>query len=224
MRRVMVACIFLSLAAGAFALPGGPGFMGPGDASSAALNSEITGILDQQAATQIGTMTVGDMEKLAGQISIAIQKEQYVRRAGMASMMLPGMGQFKTGDSLNGSLFLAGDIAVFAGTLLGAYFLLPSNVQLASMDYLNTPLSSIRTTWESNTLSEYGPSIAVAVGGMAVQMLLRWVSARNAREDARQAIDNGKVTFQPELVPLFGPMGPGGMYGMGMGMGFRWRQ
>jgi hypothetical protein len=212
MRKIILGSIFLLLAAAAFARP----------ESAAALNSEVTAILDQNAQTQIGTMTIGDMEKLAGQISIAIQKEEYVRRAGMASMMLPGLGQFRMGDSTNGSLFLAGDIVLFAGTLLGTYYLLPSNVQFASLDYLNTPLSSIRSTWESNTLSNYGPSIAVAIGGMAAQMLLRWVSAKNAREDARQAIESGKVTFQPELLPLFGPLGPGGM--PGMGMGFRWRR
>jgi hypothetical protein len=221
MRRILVASIFLSLAAGVFALPGGPGSIWGGDPGEAALDAEIAAILAQDAGTQIATMTIGEMEKLAGQISVAIQKQGYVRQAGIASMMMPGLGQFRTGDLLNGSLFLAGDIVLFAGTLVGAYFLLPSNVQLASMDYLNTPLSSIRATWESNTLREYGPSIAVAVGGMAAEMLLRWVSARNAREDARQAVESGKVTFQPELVPLFGPMGPEGR--MGMGFRLHWR-
>jgi hypothetical protein len=213
MRRVVVAFTFLLIAAGAFALPR--------DGTAAAINADITAILDQNAATQIGTMTIGDMEKLAGQISIAIQKEEYVRRAGAASFMPPGLGQFRNGDSTNGSLFLAGDIVLFTGTLLGAYYLLPSNVQFASMDYLNTSLSTIRSTWESNTLSEYGPSIAVAVGGMAAQMLLRWVSAKNAREDARQAVESGKVTFQPEFVPLFGAVGPEGRMGVGMGLRFR---
>lgn len=213
MRRIIVASIFLSLAAGVFALPR--------DGSAAALNAEITGILDQNAATQIGTMTVGDMEKLAGQISIAIQKEEYVRRTAAASFLLPGLGQFRTGDTTNGSLFLAGEIVLFAGTVIGSYALLPSNVQFASMDYLNTPLSSIRSTWESNTLSDYGPSIAMAIGGLTAQMLLRWVSSRNAQEDARQAVESGRVTFQPEFVPLFGAVGPEGRWGVGMGLRFR---
>ncbi len=217
MRRALFVSVFGLIAAGVFAFPGGTG---PG-LDARALNAEIAAILDQSGQSQLGTMTVAELQRIAGQISIAIQKEEYVRRAGAASMMLPGLGQFRTGDSLNGSLFLAGDIVLFAGTLVGAYFLLPSNVQFASMDYLNTPLSSIRSTWESNTIIDYAPAIGVAAAGMAAQMLLRWISSRNAREDARQAVESGKVTFEPELVPLFDPLGRGGMPGVGMRL--RWR-
>ncbi len=70
-------------------------------------------------------------------------------------------------------------------------------------------------------MGDYVPSIAVLVGGMAAQMVLRWISARNAEEGARSAIASGKVTFQPELVPLFGPVGPDGRPGFGFGMHWR---
>lgn len=216
--------MLLSLAAGAFALPGEPCGRGPWvgtDPDRKELNSEITSILDQNAQTQLGTMTVADLEKLAGEISIAIQKDQYVRDAGRASMILPGTGQLRTGDTTGGALFLAGDVVLFAGTLLGAYFLLPSNVQLSSMSYLGAPLSSIRSTWGSNTLGDYIPSIAVVAGGMAAQMLLRWISSRNAEDGARRAITSGKVTFQPQLVPLLGPLSSDGKPGFGIGL--RWR-
>jgi len=209
MRSVFAVSLFLSLAAGLFALPAGP---------TADLNAAVSSILDPYSATQIGSMTVGDLEKLEGQLSVAIQKEAYVRRAAMASFRLPGVGQLRTGDTLGGALFLTGDLAVVAGTLVGAYFLLPANVQFGSLDYLNAPFSTIETTWKANTLAEYLPSIAVAAGGSVAQMLLRVWSARQAEADARAAVQSGKVTFQPELVPLVGPMGQG----MGAGVRFRW--
>jgi hypothetical protein len=219
MRRFLAGSVFILLAAGAFALPGAMAHGGPwmGDPSAKALNAEITAILDQNAQTQLGTMTIGDLEKLEGQISIAIQKEEYINAVRRASFFMPGMGQLRTGDTLGGSLFLAGDIAVTAGTLLGAYFLLPSNVQFAHLDYLDTSVSSIHSTWYSNTLADYAPSIAVAVGGMAAQMILRWVSAKDAEAKAREAVASGKVTFQPQLVPLFGPLGLDGRPGIGFG-------
>jgi hypothetical protein len=220
MRRVLVVSMLLSLATGAFALPFGPWSRGPWMGTDPTLNAEVASILDQNAQAQLGTMTVQDLTKIAGEISIAMQKDQYIRSAGMASMILPGVGQFKSGDTTGGVLFLTGDLVIFAGTVLGAYFLLPANVQFGSIDYLNTPLSSIKTTWDSNTLSNYLPSIAVVVGGMAAEMLLRWISARNAEDQARSAIASGKVTFQPQLVPLFGLVGPGGKPGFGFGM--RW--
>ena len=222
MRTAVLVSLFAAIGAAVFAAPGmGPGL--GGDRESRVLNSEITAILDQNAQTTLGSMTVGDLEKLEGQISVAIQKEEYVRRTAAASFFLPGLGQFRTGDTTNGALFLAGDLAVAAGALLGTYFLLPSNVQFSSLNYLNTPLSSIRSTWESNTLTDYAPSIAMAVGGMAVEMVLRWAASKNAASDAREAVASGKVTFQPELFPLFGPVGPDGRMGMGMGFGLRWR-
>ncbi len=102
MRRILVISIFLSLAAGVFALPGrasGPRLIGPwgpagffwmgADPASIALNSEIAAILDQNAQAQLGTMTVGDVEKLAGQIAIAIQKEEYVRQIDIRGRMIP---------------------------------------------------------------------------------------------------------------------------------------
>ncbi len=223
MRKTVTGFLFVLAAAGAFALPGGmgPGERWTGSSSDKALNAEITAILDQNAQTQIGSMTIGDLEKLQGQISIAIQKEQYVQSVRRASFFLPGLGQLRTGDTTGGALFIAGDLAIAAGTVLGAYFLLPSNVQFASLDYLNTPLSSIRSEWQSNTLADYAPSFFVVVGGMAAEMILRVVSSRNAETEAREAVANGKVTFQPQFYPLFGPVGPDGRPGFGMGMRLR---
>jgi TM2 domain-containing membrane protein YozV len=189
------------------------------DSPSAALNEEITAIIDQNAATPLGTMTIADFEKIAGQVSVAIQKRQYVARARAASLMLPGAGQFMTGDPVGGTLFVAGDLGILVGTLLGGYFLLPQNVQFGSLDYLGTPFSAIRATWQSNTALQYLPSAGVIAGGAILEGFLRWFAGAHAANEARENISSGKVTFQPMLLPM---MGPGGMMGMGIMLGFRY--
>jgi len=215
--RIVIAVSVLSLvAAAAFAMPAGYGQ----GRDARELSAEISSILEQNGQQQLGTMTLGDLEKIAGEASISIQKEAYIRGARTASWIVPGAGQFRTGDTLGGALFWGGDLALLGATVVGFYYALPSNVQFGSLDYLNTPLSSIRTTWASNTLSDYAPSIGVALGGMAARLVLRWFASRHAEADARQAIESGKVTFQPMLVPFFGPMGLAGRPGMGFGL--RW--
>ena len=128
----------------------------------------------------------------------------YVQRARNASWHFPGAGQFMTGDPAGGSLFLAGDVTVIAGTLVGAYFLLPSNVQFSSLDYFSDPLSTIRTRWEGNSVVDYLPSCGVLVGGMIVKHILGHFAAVEAEKSARQNIADGTVTFTPNLEFLDG--------------------
>ncbi len=191
MRRILFAAVLLSLSMGAFAIPGGPfghmgSFMDKNDPITADLNKEIEAIFDQNSETRLGDMTVRDLEKITGQVSIAVQKSWYVRRAKTASKALPGAGQFMTGDPLGGSLFLLADAAVVSGTLIGAYRLLPEH------------------SWRSNDFVDYLPSIGVVAGGTAAWMLLRWLSSTNAEAAARSNIESGKVTFQPVLFPEMG--------------------
>jgi hypothetical protein len=208
-KNFLFVAILLASAAGAFAAP-----------RLAAVNddlgSQIAAILAQKADTQLGTMTVGELQELAGQISIAEQKAQYVRAAGMASMVLPGVGQLIVGDALGGSLYLLGDIGVLAGTLVGSYFLLPVNVQFGQLDYFTASHSTIRTTWQSNPFTDYLPSLGVVAGGVAVEMVLRWLSSTDAAAAASSNVKSGKVTFEPKLIPLFGAMGQGDKLGAGL--------
>jgi hypothetical protein len=119
-----------------------------------------------------------------------------------------------TGDTLGGSLFLAGDLALITGTLLGAYYLLPTNVQFRDLDYFHAPLGSIRTAWESNSFTDYLPSIGLFAGGMILRAVLGHVAAVNAESEARTNIAEGKVTFTPN----FDVFDRG--FGMGVRMGF----
>jgi hypothetical protein len=205
-RTLIVMVISATLASAACAQEKAPDQFG--------FQQELSAALQDMSGTPLGTLTVGDLEMLAGRVSIVMQKIQYVQKVRRASFLLPGAGQFMTGDTLGGALFLAGDITLITGTLLGAYFLLPTNVQFRDLDYFHVPLGSIRTAWESNSFTDYLPSIGVFASGMILRAVLGHFSAVNAESEARASIAEGKVTFTPN----FDVFGRG--FGVGMRMGF----
>lgn len=187
------------------AAPAGSPAAAPG--ASSFLEQELSAAGSELSSNQVGTMTMDDVEKIAAHLSIAYQKSRYVERARAASYALPGLGQFMTGDSLGGWLYVAWDVTILAGTLISAYFVLPANVQFGSLDYLNSPLSTIRGAWESNSVLSYLPLAAVIAGGVILEVVLRSASSENAAQTARKNIAAGKVTFEPTLD--FAGGGPG---------------
>ena len=155
--------------------------------------------LQAMSSEQLGTLTVGDLVKLAERISVSRQEARYLQRARVASWFVPGAGQFMTSDTLGGALFMGGDIALAAGTLIGAYLLLPANVQFSSINYLDDPITTIRSKWEANGISSYLPSFAVCLGGMIVKHILGHFASIQAAKSARKNIADGRVTFTPSL-------------------------
>ncbi len=212
---VLVAALAAAAAAGAQEAAAPSASPAPG-----ALQAELSAALQEMSGAQLGTLTVGDLVKVASRISIAEQKIAYVQRARRASMMFPGAGQFMTGDALGGSLFAAGDLAIVAGALVGAYFLLPGDLQIgngiggASTNYLYDSFTTIQARWENHNLVDYLPSFGVLAGGMILKGILGHFSAVNAASEARKNIADGKITFTPN----FGFMNRGFMMGMRMRM------
>ena len=186
----------------------------PSATASSFLETELKAAAAEVSSRQVGTMTIDDIEKITAHLTIAVQKERYVQRIRNASFLLPGAGQFMAGDDLGGWLFVAWDVSLLAGTLISAYFVLPSNVQFGSLDYLNSPLSTIKAAWESNSLASYLPLIGVLAAGVILETGLRYVSADNAARRAQKNISEGKVTFQPSF-----ELGNGGL-GFGLNMMF----
>jgi hypothetical protein len=183
--------------------------------TQSSLHQELAATLEEVSSTQIGTLTIGDMMKIAERVSIAQQKLHYVQKARMASFMVPGAGQFMTGDSVGGALFLAGDIVVMTGTLVGAYFLLPADLQFnPSLNYFTSSFSQIRTTWGNHSFVDLLPSMGLMAGGFLLKGILGHFSAAGAANGALRNIADGKVTFTPNL----GFMNHG--FGMGMRMQF----
>jgi hypothetical protein len=198
-RACMVIAAAAVIAAGAAVGAGAQQALSP-----TGLEAALGAALQEMSASPLGTLTVGDLARLAARISIADQQERYVERARNASWHFPGAGQFMTGDAAGGSLFLAGDVTLIAGTLVGAYLLLPSNVQFSSLDYFRDPLSTIRTRWEGNSVVDYLPSCGILLGGMIVKHILGHFAAVEAEKRARQNVADGSVTFSPNLEFLDG--------------------
>jgi hypothetical protein len=129
------------------------------------------------------------------------------------SFMMPGSGQFLNKEYGTGAAFLAADLAVVAGTLIGAYYLLPDNVRFQNLDYFHTPLDDIHDAWRDNTFTDYLPSLAVLAGGGVLKVVVGQLSSAHAGKAARRSIEAGKVSFEPDLLLV-----PDGMM-----MGFGWR-
>jgi hypothetical protein len=172
--------------------------------SPTGLQAELGAALQEMSVSQLGTLTVGDLIRLAARISVADQQERYVQNVRNMSLHFPGAGQFMTGDAQDGALFLAGGVTVIAGTLIGAYLLLPSSVQFSTLDYFHDSLSTIRSRWEGNSIVDYLPACGIMLGGMILKGILGHFSAEEAVKKARQNIADGTVTFTPNLEFLGG--------------------
>jgi len=175
-------------------------------------------LISENGSRNLSSLTGAEIRKALDVVSVARQQQAYVRRSELASMLMPGAGQFMNHNPASGALFLGGHLAVAAGSLVGAYFLLPSNLQFKSINYFTDSFDAINKAWMSHSLVQYLPSMAVVAGGMLLDHVIRHFAAENAGDLARQNIKNKKVTFRPEpfmVVP--GPRGPR------MGFGFRMR-
>jgi hypothetical protein len=217
MKKWLLIAALLAVAGTVFAGPerhhgGMHGWMG-GDPEF--LQEEIEAILAASGSRTLGDLTVEEIHGLLGEISVARQKAAFIERSKAMSFMMPGMGQFANRDPLNGSLFLTADLLVTAGTLVGAYFLLPSELQFSELNYFSDSYSTIKNRWEAQSFVDLLPSLGVLAGGWLVSGGIRFFSSKHAEKLARRNIADGTITFEPELVLL--PLGPGGM-GLGMHM------
>ena len=215
MKTRIVSALLLVAAAAAFAGPPMGMGMGPHPfpVEATYLRAELDNLYSGTGT--LGALTPGDLRDLAGRLSVAVQKDRFVARSKAMSLMMPGTGEMLNQSYGSGAAFLTADLAVAAGTIVGAYFLLPEDLRFQHLDYLNTPWSTIRDRWESHTFMEALPSLAVLAGGGLVKAILGGVSSRHAGKLAHRNIDQGKITFDPDLLLL--PHG-----GMMMGLGWRW--
>ena len=179
------------------------------------LKQQLEAVLAGEENTVIGDLTIGEAKELLGEMSIAYQKAAFVAKSRTMSLILPGLGQFMNNDPGMGVLFLSVDLLMGAGTLLGAYFLLPEELQFDQLNYFTAPYATIKNQWEAQSFVDLLPSLGVLAGGGLIQLVLRGVSSKHAAGLAEQNIAEGKKTFEPKVYML--PVGPGAM-GFGMGM------
>ncbi|WP_455383140.1 hypothetical protein [Salinispira pacifica] len=184
------------------------------DPDVATYRSSIDGVLADDLGRPVGQLTVGELVRLANEVSVSRQQYEWVKRSQRASAVLPGVGQYMNGDSLSGTLFLGGDILLFAGTIVGAYFLLPEDLRFSSISYFGDSSQKIHDAWNSHSFSDFLPTIGVLAGGFILQGVLRVVSANHAAGLARENIREGRISFEPE--PLFFS-DKSGTFGFGVG-------
>jgi hypothetical protein len=51
---------------------------------------------------------------------VARQKTVFIARSRATSMMMPGLGELANKDTVGGALFMTADLALMAGTVIGA--------------------------------------------------------------------------------------------------------
>jgi len=188
----------------------------PFQLDEAFLRAEIEQTLAGDRDRQLGTLTIGELQELLGRLSVAQQKTAFIARSRAMSLMMPGLGELANKDTVGGALFMTADLALLAGTIIGAYFLLPTDLRFDRLDYFYGPFVDIRDRWQAHSFMDYLPSIGVMIGGGLLKAILGGISASHAEKLARRNIAEGKITFEPRL--LLPPHGP-----MGMGWGMSWR-
>ncbi|MCX7029917.1 MAG: hypothetical protein NTU62_07315 [Spirochaetes bacterium] len=173
---------------------------------------DVAALAADRGTSQLGSMTVADVEKALARLSVAMQQEAWIHGSAMSSLALPGLGQFLNRDPLGGSLYLVGSAAVAAGTLVGAYFLLPPNLRV--MNWFTEPIASLENDFEANSVGEYLPSLGIMAVGAVVDAVLRCVSAAGAARLAERRVLDGTVSFEPMLITS----------GKGMGFGVKFKR
>lgn len=220
MKKWLVGLLIVTVAAGTL-FAGSPGHSKMRDhhpmtgMEEELLEQQLEEVLSGEENTVLGELTVGEAQDLLGEISIAYQKAAYVSKSRAMSFILPGLGQFMNDDPGMGALFLSLDVITGVGTVLGAYFLLPDELQFDQLNYFTRPYVDIENAWKAQSFVDLLPSLGVLAGGGIVQAILRGVSSNHAAKLAEQRIAGGEITFEPKLSIL--PGGPGAM-GFGMGM------
>jgi hypothetical protein len=208
-KRILIAFIALALPGVLFAAPGMQGerqFMMPGYLpgiprveAGPYLAAEIRQIGSDLGPQKLGDLDMSNLLGLRDRLSVAAQKDDYVRRMGFHSFMLPGLGQLETGHTASGFGFLAADLVTLTGTFVTAYYLLPSDLRLDRLNYFGDSITTINSAWNSHTVTDYLPAMGAMLIGLTIDQTLRHWSAAAARRDAAGNIDAGGVTFTPRV-------------------------
>ena len=150
----------------------------------------------QQIAVDMGPQKLGDLEmsglfSVRDRLSVAAQKDEYVREMGFRSFLLRGWASWKRAHGA-GIGFMAADLVTLTGTFVVAYYLLPSDLRFDRLDYFHSDVTTINNAWGAHTLTEYLPAAVAMLVGMTADQTLRHWSAAAARRDAAGYIDAGR--------------------------------
>lgn len=152
---------------------------------------EMVPSLDGKTLSEV---TTNELLGLAEKISIRQQEEAYIDGVTFASFVVPGTGQFITGNAGLGALQLTLHLGIVAGSLYGAYEFLPDDIKNATQSK-----AGIEAAFDNATFEELLPSLGFLAGGALLDGILSSWSASGARRAAEENVRSGKVTFEPDL-------------------------
>ncbi len=206
-KRACIVLIVCFLPVVVFAAPPGPWygqrpgeFPGPRPPEAGPYyTAEVIAIQGEMSQQKLGDLDGTALTSLRERLSIAAQKDEYVRSMSLHSMVLPGLGQFETGNTGAGFGFLAADLAVIAGTLVGIYYSLPDDLRFDHIDYFRDSFSTISNAWNDHSIVDYLPAFGVFVGGAILDGIIRSWSSREAGREAARLVDSGTVKFTPRV-------------------------
>jgi hypothetical protein len=202
MRRFVPFLLAILAVGSIFAQAAAPGVQGPPALGrSGLLGPEFAAIAKELGDRKLGDLTGTELAAIQEKLLLEARQRAYIARTARLSFVLPGLGQFATGNPGTGAAFLVGNLAIIGGTLAGAYFLLPADLRFDRIDYLSSSHQTIRTAWEAHTMREMMPMMGVMMAGLAIDLHLHAFSAFDAAKDARKLVDEGKA----DLKPFFGP-------------------
>lgn len=192
MKKIVIGAILALSAASAFAFPLHFG-------ERVYFAAELKALEAEYGTRNLGQLTVAELIPAAGRLDVARQKDRRVDLATGLSMAWPGAGQYSVGEWASGTLHMGLHVGVVAGSLVWAHALLPSDLRVSHLNYFGDSQDTIDAAWNSHSIDDFWPSIGALSAGFVVDLAVRAWSAGDARVAARNAIDEGKITFEPRF-------------------------
>lgn len=188
--------IVLMSAAGAFAMPGA-GAM-PGRSLMGVTPAQVLEAAPTAADKTPEEWTLAERLAISSVFSVAMQESMYVRHAGGSSFLVPGAGQFMTGQAAAGALHLGAELLIAGGAFAGMYFLTPDDLMDhgLTMDERRALMASYMTP---ERIGELLPGLGVAAGTWVLSMVNRTVAAKGAVRGALANLADGTVSFEPVI-------------------------
>ena len=162
------------------------------------MRSEIGLIETDYDTKSFAEFTVKDLMTVRDRLSVAAQKDHYVNRIATESYSFPGWTIRGRGHR-GRACFLTLDIAVIAGTLVAAYYLLPADLRFDRVNYFGDSASTISNAWNGHSFTDFLPMIGAVAGGFVIDQIVRHFASTHARREATRAVDLQRVTFTPQI-------------------------
>ncbi len=181
---------------GAFAMPGKSAM--PGRSMMGVTPEELLEAVPTAADKTPDEWTLEERLAIASVFSVAMQESMYVRHAGASSFLVPGAGQFMTGQVGAGALHLGAELLIAGGAFAGMYFLTPDELMDHSLtrDERHALMASYLTP---ERIGELLPGMGVAAGTWVLSMVNRSLAAKGAVRGALANIADGTVSFEPVI-------------------------